>query len=109
MAIGRAGLALIMMLGLSGCYAHGYHYGPGPVLGGAAVGAAAGAVGGAIVGAPGVGAAVGAAAGAITGAAGAANRNAYAHGGYHYAPPRRYYHRPYRSRRYRPHPYYYGY
>ncbi len=87
MKIMTTGVALVLMLGLSGCY----HYGPGRVLGGAAVGAAAGAVGGAIVGAPGVGAAAGAAAGAIIGGA----SRPYGYYGYgprygYYAPRPRY-------------------
>lgn len=63
MKVGVVVVAGVLLIGLSGCYAHR------PVLGGAAVGAAAGAVGGAIVGRPGVGAAAGAAAGAVIGAA----------------------------------------
>ncbi|MEM6678652.1 MAG: hypothetical protein AAF675_12355 [Pseudomonadota bacterium] len=83
MAIRRLAMLAILTFGLSGCYHYGY--GPGPVLGGAAVGAAAGAVGGAIVGAPGVGAAAGAAAGAVVGAASGAKGGPY-YAGPAYAP-----------------------
>ncbi len=92
MKIRTLGLMALLTLGLAGCFGHPY-YGPGPVLGGAAVGAAAGAVGGAIVGAPGVGAAVGAASGAVVGAASRPRYYGprYGYYAYSYGPPRRRY------------------
>ncbi len=93
MRLRSIGMGVALVLALSGCHYHGYG---NNVFGGAAVGAAAGAIGGAIVGRPGVGAAVGAAAGAIVGGSG------------HYRgyKPRRYAY-GYPHRRHRRHKHYY--
>lgn len=95
MRIKTLGAVALITMGLAGCHYHGY--GPGPVLGGAAVGAAAGAIGGAIVGRPGVGAAVGAASGAFLGAVsrprGYYGGYRHSYGGYYGRP--RYRHRGY--------------
>jgi len=105
----RIVMAGVLALGLSGCYYGPYGITADPLIGAAALGAAAGAIGGAVVGRPGTGAAVGAASGAFLGAASAATRRHYGYGPSYYGPS---YHAPrprYRPRYRHPPPYpYYG-